>query len=139
MANNLTWNVSAEVLTLVGKWNPEVSISDIDKALVGKVRAELDRLSFASRKGDAKLSIQPDFSVRYSDGQEAKATAEWKPFGALIRYSGQWDKFRKEFKGSKLAELPATEEFETLKLWVKSLRPRGETKAKEEEKETANA
>lgn len=124
---------------MVGKWNPAVNISDIDKALVGKVRAELDRLSFASRKGDAKLSIQPDFSVRYSDGQEAKATAEWKPFGALIRYSNQWDKFRKEFKGSKLAELPATEEFEALMLWVKSLRPRGEAKAKEEEKETAKA
>lgn len=123
---------------LVNKWNPAVSVSDIDKAIGGKVKAELATLNFASRKGDAKLSVQPDFSVRFADGQEAKATAEWKPFGALIRYSAQWDKFRKEFKGSKLAELPATEEFETLKLWVKSLRPRStekETGKTETEKE----
>lgn len=133
----ITWNnVCADVLELLAAENPAVSKYDIDKALAGKIRAEIGALQFGiDAKAKSKLVVNADFTASYSNKNKASASAEWKPFAALLRWNDSLVRSRAEFPGATQATLPTTTEFRTLVAWVKSLRPRQETPKQEEQKQ----
>jgi len=136
----LNWNsVESDVMELLANENPAVSKFDLDKALVGKIKSELARLEFGTdAKAKAKLTVNKDFSVQYSERQKATGNPEFRPFAALLRWNDSLVRSRTEFPGTKEAALPNTAEFRTLVAWIKSLRPRAET-PKSEATETVNA
>ena len=124
----ITWNnIQADVLELLAVENPAVSKFDIDKAIAGKIRAEIGALQFGTdAKAKAKLTVNADFTASYNNKQKASANAEWRPFAALLRWNDSLVRSRAEFPGSTVASLPTTVEFRTLVAWIKSLRPRAE-------------
>lgn len=127
-------------MELLAKENPAVSKFDIDKAIAGKIRAEISALQFSTdAKAKSKLTVNADFTASYNNKQKASANAEWKPFAALLRWNDSLVRSRAEFPGATQATLPNTTEFRTLVAWVKSLRPRGEATKAEEQKEEQNA
>jgi len=131
----ITWNnIQADVLELLAAENPAVSKFDIDKAIAGKIRAEIGALQFGTdAKAKSKLTVNADFTASYNNKQKASANAEWKPFAALLRWNDSLVRSRAEFPGATQATLPNTTEFRTLVAWVKSLRPRADAPKKEEE------
>ena len=131
----IQWNkISEDVLALLAALNPAVSVFDLDKAISGKIRAELGSLEFGKdAKATAKLTVNKDFSAQYSERQKALPTLESKPFMALLRFNDRCAAVRAEFPKFTVATLPDTTEFAALRLWVKSLRARTEAPAKMDE------
>lgn len=131
--SNVKWTVHANVLETLAKWNSGITVVDLDRAIAGKIKAELAELKFAEKNGtSAKLSIGSDFSVAYGQKMVSASTAEFKPFAALLRFSDKFAALRAEFTGFECGKLPETEEFKSLRLWVESLKPRKVTDAKPE-------
>lgn len=128
----IQWNkISEDVLDLLAKENPAVTVFDLDKAIVAKIRAELNSLEFGKdAKATAKLTVNKDFSAQFSERQKALPTLESKPFMALLRFNDRCAAVRAEFPKFTVGSLPDTTEFATLKKWVQSLRARAEVPAK---------
>ena len=134
--SNVKWTVHANVLEVAARWNNAITVVDLDRAIAGKIKAELANLKFAEKVGtSSKLSIGTDFSVNYANKMVSASTAEFKPFAALLRFSDKFSTLRAEFKGFECGKLPETDEFKTLQLWIESLKPRKETKETENKEE----
>lgn len=131
----IQWNkISEDVLDLLARENPSVTVFDLDKAIVAKIRAELNSLEFGKdAKATAKLTVNKDFSAQFSERQKALPTLESKPFMALLRFNDRCAAIRAEFPKFQVGQLPDTTEFVTLKKWVQSLRARTEVPAKSAE------
>lgn len=138
MSTKISWTVSREVLNeLHAASGAEVTVYDLDQAIASKIRGELASMKFAEKDGIAKLSIDKSFNLAYGAKFGAKSSEEFRPFAALLRLSKQFDTFKAEFGGiDGFRGFPVSKEFETLKLWARTLRPRKLAKENETEAET---